>query len=143
MPLAFGPELAEDEPCLDGLPQAHLIGEDDPFRERGFQGEQPGFDLMGLEVDACIEERLGDPLEVPPGREPRNLMGEVLCMVRRYPLDNTARNAHLGLDLHDDVGRCCCPAERLRCFRPVSSGVCGSVGWRGPETVSDTPSGPS
>ena len=65
-----------------------------------------------------------------PGREPRNLMGEGLGMVRRHPLDNTARNPTRGSIFTTMWGGAVAPANGSAVSGLVSSGACGSGGGR-------------
>ena len=81
--LPLRPALGDQEPGLDGLSQAHLVGQDGTTGKRVPEGEQSRLDLMGIQVDLGIREnrrQLLDAVEAPP---PRQFMGDVLGVVRR------------------------------------------------------------
>ncbi|OIQ71762.1 hypothetical protein GALL_466190 [mine drainage metagenome] len=58
-PLALGPLLREHEARLDGLAQTHLIRQKRALGKGRVEGEQCGIDLVGIEVDLCIDQRAG------------------------------------------------------------------------------------
>ena len=54
---AFGPELAKDNPRLNGFAQAYFIGQDHSLRQWRVKREQGRLDLMRVQIDCRIEER--------------------------------------------------------------------------------------
>jgi len=56
--LLFRPQLAENQSGLDGFPQTDFVGENDAFGKRRLEGEQSGFDLVRIQIDLGVEERL-------------------------------------------------------------------------------------
>ena len=62
-PLAFGPFLREDQARLDGLAQANFVRQQRTPRQRGAEGEQRGFDLVGVQIDLGVNERAGELLD--------------------------------------------------------------------------------
>ena len=57
--LPLGPQLAEHQPCLDGLAEAHLVREQHALAQRRAEGEQRGVDLVWVQVNGGIEEGHG------------------------------------------------------------------------------------
>jgi hypothetical protein len=58
------PALRDAETGLDGLPEAHLVGQQHPARDGRLQREERGVDLVGVEIDAGVADGAGDPVDI-------------------------------------------------------------------------------
>jgi hypothetical protein len=47
-PLSLGPFLGDDQTGFDGLAEPNFVGEQGAFRQRGFEREEGGVDLVGV-----------------------------------------------------------------------------------------------
>jgi len=65
--------------------QAHLVGQHHAFAEWVVQRKQRGVDLVRVEVDAGVEQRLRKSVVFRRGSAARQLPGEVLGVVRVMP----------------------------------------------------------
>src|ERR1039458_3769877 len=69
LPLALSPSLGQENPSLNRLSQPNFVGEDRPFGQRGAEGEQGSFDLMGVQVNLSVSKRSSQLLHAV-GRAP-------------------------------------------------------------------------
>ena len=56
-PAALGPELADDEAGLDGLPEPNLVGQEGAVGQRRAEREEGSVDLVGVQVDRGVQQR--------------------------------------------------------------------------------------
>ncbi|MCX5747961.1 MAG: hypothetical protein NT062_36330 [Proteobacteria bacterium] len=56
----FSPELREDEPRLDRLPEAHLVGKDASTLGNAAEGEHDSIDLVRVRIDPALALRRCD-----------------------------------------------------------------------------------
>ena len=78
---ALSPVLANHQRCFDGLAQPHLVSQQYAFLQWVPKGEQRRLDLMRVQIDAGIEQRLGEAINAIGGVSPRQLVGVVLGVV--------------------------------------------------------------
>ena len=81
--MPFRPTLSDQEARLDGLAQTDLIGEDRPAGQRIAEREQGRFDLVRVEINLSIGENRRQPFDAVGRTTPRQLVGDVLGVVRR------------------------------------------------------------
>lgn len=78
--LTLSPKLAQHDPRLNRLSEAHFVRQDHAFGERRLQGEQRCFDLVWVEIDRGVEEGHRQPVQ-STGGPPRQVVRVVLRMV--------------------------------------------------------------
>jgi len=79
--LSLCPVLAQHQSGLDGFSKANFVGQDRPLGQGGAQGEQGCIYLMRVEIDAGVEKRRRDAIDVIPGRPAGQLMGVIFGVV--------------------------------------------------------------
>ena len=77
----FRPVLADYERGLDGLAQTDFVGQQHTFLKRVAQCEQCRLDLVRVQVDTGIEQRLGKAVDPIGAMAPREFVGVVLGVV--------------------------------------------------------------
>ena len=80
-PPALGPELADDEPRLDGLAQADLVRQEGAAGQRRAERKERRVDLMGVQIDRRVHERRAEFLQAVRGAPPPQQVGVVLSVV--------------------------------------------------------------
>ena len=80
-PLFLGPELAQNQPGLDRLAQADLVGQQDALGDGRLKGEDGRVDLVRVEVHTGVEQRPRQPLNLPGPPLAGQFVGEVLGVV--------------------------------------------------------------
>lgn len=73
--------MGNDQPRLDSLAQPDLIGQQGALGQRVLTGEQRGVDLMRVQIDTGIEQRLRNAADaivvLPAGESVRIVLGLV------------------------------------------------------------------
>ena len=80
-PLALRPLLRKHQAGLDGLAQAHFVGQQRAFGKRRVEGEQGRIDLMRVQIDLRIHQRTGQLLDAIRRAAAGQLVGEVFGVV--------------------------------------------------------------
>ena len=78
---ALSPVLANHQRGFDGLAQSNFVRQQHAFLQWVSKGEQRCLDLMRVQIDAGIEQRLGEAIYAIGGVSPRQLVGVVLGVV--------------------------------------------------------------
>ena len=77
----FGPFLREDQPGLDGLSEADLIGKDRALGQRRLESEKRRFDLVRIEIDLRIKQGASELSGIGNGMPPAQLVRKKLGVV--------------------------------------------------------------
>ena len=79
-PFPFRPELTQDQPRLDGFAQPHLVCQQDALRQRRMKREQRRLNLMRVQVNRGVVQRLAYSPDALPASF-RQIVSKVLCVV--------------------------------------------------------------